>query len=98
MIQIERESQRVREGGSTRAAKQGGLKAEAAEAVTRSRGDERSLIRAVASDEDEGRASRATMTIWTGPISDDERAASDVTNPISVTPAVGSWLEPEALL
>ena len=50
------------------------------------------------SDEDEGRASRATMTIWTGPISDDERAVSDVTDPISVTPAVGSWLEPEALL
>ena len=31
MIQIKKESQRVREGGSTRAAEQGGLKAEAAD-------------------------------------------------------------------
>ena len=55
-------------------------------------------MRAVASDDDEGRASRATTMIWTGPISDDKRVASDVTDPISVTPTVGSWLEPEALL
>ena len=71
------------------------MKVEAVEAVTRSRGDERSPMRAVASDEDEGRASRATMTIWAGPISDDERAASNVTDLIFVTPAVSSWLESE---
>ena len=50
------------------------------------------------SDDDEGRASRATTTIWTGPISDDKRAASDVTDLISVTPNVANWLEPEAFL
>ena len=50
------------------------------------------------SDDDEGRVSRVMMTIWTGLSSDDEQAASDMIDLISVTPVVGSWLEPNALL
>ena len=76
------------EGGSTRAAEQGGLKAEVVVIVTR---------RWAISDEGNGKR-QVTTTIWTGPISDDERAVSDMTDPISVTLAIGSWLEPKALL
>ena len=83
-------------GGSIGAAKQGGLKAEATKAVTR---------RQAISDEGSGerratttKGERVTTTIWTRPISDDERAASDVIDPISMTLSVGSWLGPEALL
>ena len=50
------------------------------------------------SDDNKGRVSRVTMTIWTGPISNDERAVSDVTDLTFVTLAVGSWIELEALL
>ena len=55
-------------------------------------------MRAVAIMRGEQAVRRAMRTIWIGPISDDKRAASDVTDLISVTPAVGSWLEPKALL
>ena len=56
------------------------------------------MMRAMAITRGERAERRVTRTIWTGPISDDERAVSDVTDPISVTLAVGSWLEPKALL